>query len=197
MTIISEGDLVLFYLDARKNWLLRVEAGKSFHLHRGILNFDDIIGKEFGSFIKTSLGTQIAALYPLPRDLALKMGRQTNIVYPKDTGLILLLTGIGPGSIVVEAGTGSGALTSVLGYYVRPNGHVYSYEIREDFIPEAQKNLGKAGVEDLVTIKNQDILSGIEEKNVNAIVLDMATPWEVVPIAYEALCGGAVFTSFS
>lgn len=197
MTVISEGDLVLFYLDARKNWLLRVEAGKPFHLHRGILNFDDIIGKEYGSFVKTSLGTQISALHPLPRDLALKMGRQTNIVYPKDTGLILLLTGIGPGSIVVEAGTGSGALTSLLAFHVRPNGHVYSYEIREDFISAAQKNLEKAGVENVATIKHQDIIDGIEEKELDAVVLDMATPWEVVPTAYDALKGGAVLVSFS
>lgn len=197
MTVISEGDFVLFYLDARKNWLLRVKTGESFHLHRGILKFDDIIGKEYGSFVRTSLGTQIAALLPLPRDLALKMGRQTNIVYPKDTGLILLLTGIGPGSIIVEAGTGSGALASLLGYYVRPNGHVYSYEIREDFIHVAQKNLVKAGVENVVTIKHQDILVGIEEQEVNAVVLDLATPWEVVPTAYEALSGGAVLASFS
>ncbi|MFX1563658.1 MAG: tRNA (adenine-N1)-methyltransferase [Promethearchaeota archaeon] len=197
MTVISEGDLVLFYLDARKNWLLRVEVGKSFHLHRGILNYDDIIGKEYGSFARTSLGTQISALPPLPRDLALKMGRQTNIVYPKDTGLILLLTGIGPGSKIVEAGTGSGALTSLLGYHVRPNGHVYSYEIREDFINAAQRNLEKANVEDVVTIKHQDILDGIEEQELDAVVLDMATPWDVVPTAYEALKGGAVLVSFS
>jgi tRNA (adenine57-N1/adenine58-N1)-methyltransferase len=197
LTVINEGDFVLFYLDGRKNWLLRVEAGKSFHLHRGIINFDDIIGKEYGSFVKTSLGTQIAALSPLPRDLALKMGRQTNIVYAKDAGHILLLTGIGPGSIVVEAGTGSGALTSLLGYHVGPNGHVYSYEIREDFFHIAQKNIAKSGVENLITIKNKDILTGIDEQNVNAVVLDMATPWEVVPIAFEVLCGGAVFASFS
>jgi tRNA (adenine57-N1/adenine58-N1)-methyltransferase len=194
---IRDGDYVLFYLDSRKNWLLQVKAGGTFHLHRGFLKFDDIIGKKYGCFVATSLGAQIAALPPLPRDLAVKMGRQTNIVYPKDAGLILLLSGIGPGSIVVEAGTGSGALASLLGYHVRPKGHVYSYEIREDFAKGAQKNLAKVGLEDVVTIKNRDVLTGIEERQVDAIVLDMATPWEVVPLAYDALRGGAVFISFS
>jgi tRNA (adenine57-N1/adenine58-N1)-methyltransferase len=197
MSVIREGDQVLFYLEPGKTWLLRVEAGKSFHLHRGIIQFDDIIGRKYGSFVATSLGKQIAALPPLPRDLALKMGRQTNIIYPKDAGLILLLTGIGPGSTVVEAGTGSGALTSILGYHVQPKGHIYSYEIREDFSETARKNIARVGLEKVVTIKQQDILEGIDEQEVDAVVLDMATPWSVVPLAYEALRGGAVFVSFS
>ena len=197
MTKISDGDTVLFYLDSRRHWLLRVEAGKSFHLHRGILNFDTVIGQPYGSLISTSLGTYVAVLPPLPRDRAIKMGRQTNIVYPKDAGLILLLAGIGSGSKVVEAGTGSGALASILGYHVAPTGHVFSYEIREDFAKEAQKNLVKAGLTNFITIKHQDILAGIDETEVNAVVLDMAVPWDVVPLAYDALRGGGVVVSFS
>jgi tRNA (adenine57-N1/adenine58-N1)-methyltransferase len=174
-----------------------VEAGKSFHLHRGIVDFDKVIGQPFGSLISTSLGVPVVALPPLPRDRALKMGRQTNIVYPKDAGLILLLTGIGPGSLVVEAGTGSGALASLLGYHVAPNGHIFSYEIRADFAKEAQKNIEKAGLTDVITIKQQDILEGIEQTDIHAVVLDMAVPWAVIPLAYNALRGGGVVVSFS
>lgn len=197
MTVIRDGDSVLFYLDSRRNWLLRVEAGKSFHLHRGILQFDDVIGQKYGSLIATSLGVRVAALPPLPRDRAIKMGRQTNIVYPKDAGLILLLAGIGPGSVVVEAGTGSGALSSILGYHVAPTGRIYSYEVREDFAEKALKKLTKAGLEGVVMVKHQDVLAGIIEKNVDAVVLDLAVPWEVVPHAYSALRGGCVLVSFS
>jgi len=197
LATIRDGDQVLFYLDTRRHWLLRVEAGKSFHLHRGILKFDDVIGQPFGSLTKTSLGVHVSALKPLPRDQAVKMGRQTNIVYPKDAGLILLLAGIGPGSVVVEAGTGSGALTSILGHHVAPSGRVISYEVREDFAKEAQKNIAKIGLDDIVTIKQQDVLAGINETEVGAVVLDMAVPWDVVPLAYEALYGGGVLVSFS
>ena len=197
LTTIRDGDQVFFYLDPRRHWLRRVEAGKSFHLHRGILNFDQVIGQSFGSLIPTSLGVFIAALPPLPRDRAVKMGRQTNIVYPKDAGLILLLAGIGPGSVVVEAGTGSGALASILAYHVAPTGRVFSYEVREDFAKEAQKNLEKVGLTDIITIKQQDILKGIKESDVDAVVLDLAVPWDVVPLAYDALRGGGVLTSFS
>jgi len=188
---------VLLYLEPGKTWLVRVESGGTFHTHRGILSFDDLIGREYGSFTPTSLGYQMAALYPLPRDFAVKAGRHTNIVYPKDAGLIIMLAGVGPGSIVVEAGTGSGALATILGYLVRPDGHVFSYEVREDFAKAARKNLAKAGLEGVVTVKNQDLLEGIEEREVDAVILDMATPWEAVPHAYTALKGGGVFVSFS
>jgi len=197
LPVIREGDYVLLYLEPGKTWLVKVERGGSFHTHRGLLNFDDLIGREYGSFTPTSLGYQIAAFPPLPKDFAVKAGRHTNIVYPKDAGLIILLAGVGPGSIVVEAGTGSGALATILGYLVRPNGHVHSYEIREDFAKTARKNLAKAGLEDVVTVKNQDLLEGIEEQDVDAVILDMATPWEAVPHAYNALRGGGVFVSFS
>jgi tRNA (adenine57-N1/adenine58-N1)-methyltransferase len=85
----------------------------------------------------------------------------------------------------------------LLGYHVAPEGHVFSYEIREDFAKVARKNLIKAGLKELVTVKQKDILEGITETNVDALVLDMAVPWEVVPIAYTALKGGGVLTSFS
>ena len=187
----------MFFLDARRTWLLRVEKGKSFHLHRGILNFDNVIGQRYGSLIPTSKNVFVAALPSLPRDRAVKLGRNTNIIYPKDAGLIILLAGIGPGSRVVEAGTGSGALTSLLGFFVSPHGHIYSYEIREDFAEMAKKNLGKMNLIKTVSVKHQDILGGIDEEDVDAVVLDLAVPWEVVPHAYQALHGGGVFVSFS
>jgi tRNA (adenine57-N1/adenine58-N1)-methyltransferase len=197
MSVIQDGDQVLFYLDARRTWLLRVEAGKSFHLHRGILRFDDVIGQRYGSLIPTSKKVYVAALPSLPRDRAIKLGRSTNIVYPKDAGLIIVLAGIGPGSRVVEAGTGSGALTSLLGYHVAQTGAVYSYEIREDFAQAAEKSLEKMGLAGVVQIKQQDVLNGIDEKDVDAVVLDLAVPWDVVPHAYTAMRGGGVIVSFS
>ena len=163
----------------------------------GILRFDDVIGKRYGSLIATSKNVFVAALPSLPRDRAVKLGRKTNIVYPKDAGLILMLAGIGPGSKVVEAGTGSGALTSLLGYHVSPNGTVYSYEIREDFANAAKQNLEKMGLTGVIQVKQRDILEGIKEQDVDAVVLDLAVPWDVVPHAYSAMRGGGVLVSFS
>ena len=126
-----------------------------------------------------------------------KSFRKTQIIYPKDIALIVLYSGIGPGSRVVEAGTGTGALTSALAHYVKPNGKVYSYEIRQEFIETAKKNIERAGLADFVELKHKDITQGIEERNVDAVILDLATPWLVVPHAHKALKPSGSFVSFS
>ena len=192
-----EGDHVLLYLSQRKTYLVKVEAGKTFHTHKGFIKIDDLIGKEYGSAVLSSLDVQFIALKPLLRDYIMKAVRRTQITYPKDIALIIMFSGIGPGSRVVEAGTGTGALTTALAHYVKPDGHVYSYEVRKEFLETAEKNIKRAGLMDYVTLKNKDITAGIDENGIDAVILDMATPWLVVPYAYKALkpCGTVV--SFS
>ena len=194
---IGEGDYILLYLSQRKTYLVKVEAGKSFHTHKGFIKFDDLIGKEYGSKVSSSLGIEFVALKPLLCDYIMKSARQTQITYPKDIALIVMFSGLGSGSRVVEAGTGTGALTTALAHYVKPNGNVYSYEIREEFIKTAEKNLKRAGLIDVVELKNKDVTAGIEETDVDAVILDLATPWLVVPYAYTALKSCGTIVSFS
>jgi tRNA (adenine57-N1/adenine58-N1)-methyltransferase len=195
--LIQEGSQVLLFLDHRRTYLVKVESGKSFHTHKGFIRFDDLIGREYGSKVLSSIGVEFVALKPLLRDFIMKSARQTQITYPKDIALIIMFSGIGPGSRVVEAGTGTGALTTALAHYVKPDGKVYSYEIREEFLRTAEKNLRRAGLADFVELKNSDVTAGIDERDVDAVVLDLATPWLVIPHAYNALkpCGTVV--SFS
>jgi len=177
--------------------MVKVEKGKTFHTHKGFIKFDDLIGKEYGSRVLSSLGVEFVALKPLLRDYIMKSVRKTQITYPKDTALIVMFSGIGPGSRVVEAGTGTGALTTALAHYVKPHGKVYSYEIREEFLKTAKKNLKRAGLIDLVELKNKDVTAGIDEIDVDTIILDLATPWLVVPHAYTALRPCGTLVSFS
>lgn len=194
---IAEGDYILLGLGPRKTYLVKVEMGKSFHTHKGFVKFDDLIGKEYGSIIRSSLGFEFAALKPLLRDYVMKCARQTQIMYPKDIALIVMFSGIGPGSHVVEAGTGTGALTTALAHYVRPEGRIYSYEIREEFQKTAEKNLHRAGLRDFVELKNKDVTTGIDEKDVDAVILDLAVPWLVISHAYAALKPSGTVVSFS
>lgn len=196
-TKIAEGDFILLYLKQRKDYLIRVEAGKTFHTHKGFIKFDDVIGKPYGTRIVSSLGHEFVALKPQLRDYVMKSARQTQINYPKDIALIILFSDIGPGSRVVEAGTGTGAMTTAIANYVRPNGKIYSYEIREEFQKVAEKNLKRAFLFDYVELKNKDITQGIEETDVDAVILDMATPWLVVPHAYSTLKPSGTLVSFS
>ncbi len=194
---INEGDSVLLYLDRKRTYLIKVEKGKNFHTHKGFVQLDDLIGKEYGTRIKSSMEVEFIALKPTLRDYVFKMQRKTQISYPKDMALILMFSGVGSGSLVVEAGTGTGALTSALAFHVKPTGHVHSYEVRREFVELALKNLQRAGVSEYVTVKNRDITQGIDEKEVDAVVLDMATPWLVISHAYSALKGSGAIVSFS
>ena len=194
---IKAGDYALLYLDDKRKWLVKVEEGKEFHTHKGIVNLSEAIDKLWGSTIESTMGVKFVLLRPALSDIVVNVARNTNIIYPKDAGLILLHTQIGPGSLVVESGTGSGAFTTVLAYHVRPTGHVYTYEIRKEFIKTARKNIERLGLSEFVTFKNMDICKGIEEENIDAVVLDMATPWKVVEHAYKALKSGGFFVSYS
>ena len=194
---IREGEDVLLYLDRKRTYLVRVEKGKSLHTHKGFIQLDDLVGKEYGTRITSSMGVEFVALKPTLRDYVFKMQRKTQISYPKDIALILMFSGVGPGSRVVEAGTGTGALTSALAFYVKPGGRVYSYEIRREFMDVALRNLKRVGVSEHVDLKNKDITEGIDEEEVDAVILDMATPWLVVPHAYSTLKGSGILVSFS
>ncbi|TRO47506.1 tRNA (adenine-N1)-methyltransferase, partial [Candidatus Bathyarchaeota archaeon] len=194
---ISEGDYVLLCLDTRRTYMLKVETGKTFHTHKGYVNLDELIGKEFGVAFQSSLGIVFTALKPTLEDYVMKSSRKTQITYPKDIALIVMFSGIGPGSRVVESGTGTGALTTALAHYVKPNGKVYTYEYREEFQKNAEKNLKRTKLLDFVELKSGDVTAGIEECDLDAVILDLAVPWLVVPHAYAALKPSGTIVSFS
>jgi tRNA (adenine57-N1/adenine58-N1)-methyltransferase len=194
---IIEGDYVLLCLDTRRTYMLKVEAEKTFHTHKGYVKLDELIGKEFGVAFQSSLGIDFTALKPTLEDYIMKSSRKTQITYPKDIALIVMFSGIGPGSRVVESGTGTGALTTALAHYVKPDGRVYTYEYREEFQKNAEKNLKRTNLLDYVELKSGDVTAGIEERNVDAVILDLAVPWLVVPHACEALKPSGTIVSFS
>jgi tRNA (adenine57-N1/adenine58-N1)-methyltransferase len=196
--LIHDGDYALIVLDEKRRWIVKVETGGQLHTHRGIVKHDDILGKEFGVPVRSTGNKEFLVFKPILPDFALlKIARSTQIVYPKDSAMILTYCGIGPGSRIVEAGTGSASLTVTLANSVRPNGFVYSYELRNEFIDRARRNLELCGVSEWVEIKNRDVTKGIEENNVDAVILDLATPWLVVPHAWEALRGSGIISSYS
>ena len=188
---------MLLYLDRRRTYLVQVGKEKSFHTHKGFIQLGELIGQEYGTRLTSSMNVEFVALKPILRDHIFKGLRKTQITYPKDIALIVMFSAIGPGSHIVEAGTGTGALTTALAFYVKPEGRVYSYEVRQEFMKTASRNLERAGVSDFVELKNKDVTEGIDERDVDAVILDLATPWLVVSHAYSALKGSGILVSFS
>ena len=193
---ISAGDDVLLFFDGR-TYLIKARRGEQFHTHKGFIQIDDILEKRYGDQISTNLGYSFYLFKPTIYDYSMKSSRTTQIIYLKDAALIVAYSGVGPGSRIIEAGTGSGALTIALAHYVKPEGRVYSYDVKAGFQAKALRNLVRAGVDEYAELKVGDATEGFVEKGVDAVVLDLATPWLVVPKAYEALRGGGRFVSFS
>lgn len=176
---------------------MKAVKGKRLETHLGYLEFDGLLEREYGSRLETSRGEMLWALKPSIHDFVMKSERKTQIVYPKDLGLMAVRTGISPGFKVVEAGTGSGVLTMFLANLVRPSGHIYSYETREEFIPVARRNLERAGLLEYVTIENADAKQGLDVRDMDAAFIDVGDPWTLVSPMGEALKGGAPLAAIS
>jgi len=193
VSVARENDLVFLMGRDWKSFIVRLQPGAELQTHRGVIRHDDLIDQPLGREVQSHLGYPFLVLEPSTHDLILDLKRTTQIMYPKDIGYILLRMNVGPGSRVVEAGTGSGGLTLALARAVMPTGRVYSYEVRPDVLNLAAKNLEKLGLRSFVELKERDIEEGFDEVDVDALFLDLRNPWEYLTQAHMALKSGGFF----
>jgi tRNA (adenine57-N1/adenine58-N1)-methyltransferase catalytic subunit len=192
-SIAQPGDLVQLVSPSNKIFIFRLLPGGEFHTHRGVVYFDELIGKAWGSEVFSHTGSAYFLLQPCLSDLLKETRRNTQIMYPKDIGYLLVKMGIGPGVKVLEAGTGSGALTTALAWAVGPSGQVFSYEVRPEMQNLARKNLEKLGLHDRVAFKLRNIEEGFDEVNVDALFLDVQNAYDYLAQARQALKLGGYF----
>lgn len=195
---IKTGDLVFIYLDTKRQYLVQISEDMTLSSDLGNMALNEIIGKPFGCTGETHLGSNYYCLKPSTADLMFKVKRKTTIVYPKDLGYLLVETTVGPGSYVIDVGTGSGALTMALAKLVAPDGMVFSYERREEFLENAKRNVERAGYEKNVEFYCRDVvLDGFNKHAVDAVFLDVPEPWGIIPNAADVLKGGHHLVSWS
>ena len=192
MRLTQNGDLAMLLLDQTKRMILRLEEGKLLQTHKGMIQHDDIIGIPWGSEILSHLGITFTIVDPSLRDVLLEIRRKTQIIFPKDIGYILLRLSVAPGKRVVEAGSGSGALTTAFAWMVGSTGKVISYERREDMLDLAKENLNLIGLADRVEFHLADIYEGIEEDDVDAFFLDLPFPQKYLGTVKNTLVNGGV-----
>jgi tRNA (adenine57-N1/adenine58-N1)-methyltransferase len=187
------GDLVQLVGLSHKNFIIQLREGGVLETHRGILAHDELIGKAWGSQVFSHLGNPFFLLQPALSDLITTTRRNTQILYPKDIGFILVSMGIGPGQHVLEAGTGSGAMTIALAHAVGPRGHVTTYEVREEMLNLARKNIARLGMQERVTFKHANIESGFDERDIIAIFMDVPNPENYMSQVKKSLVSGGFF----
>ncbi len=193
----AAGDPVLLIDRKQRSYLIWLTAGASYDLRGGRISHDHLIGLSEGSTVETSRGEPLLVLRPTLADYVLAMPRGAQVIYPKDLATILLLADIYPGATVVEAGTGSGALTMALVRAVGPQGRVYSYEVRDEFLRGAARNIARyLGETPTLTLRLHDIATGIPDGPADRVVLDLPEPWRVVPAAIAAMRPGGVLLAY-
>ncbi|HEX9029934.1 MAG TPA: tRNA (adenine-N1)-methyltransferase [Anaerolineales bacterium] len=194
-TVAQPGDLAQLVTPNNKTFIVRLAPGGKLQTHRGILRYDDLIGLPWGSQVFSHKGSSFFLLQPSLSDVLRETRRNTQIMYPKEIGFLLVTMGIGPGVHVLEAGTGSGSLTTALAWAVGPQGHVTSYEIRAETQALARKNLEGLGLAERVTFKVRDVAEGFDERGVDALFLDLHNPYDYIQQVRQALKTGGHFGS--
>jgi tRNA (adenine57-N1/adenine58-N1)-methyltransferase catalytic subunit len=192
------GERALLVDRRGRRYLITLRAGERFHFHQGFLDHDAIIGSAEGIRLQASSGAHLIAYRPSLADYILKMPRGAQVIYPKDVGYILVEADVYPGATVLEAGTGSGALTLALTRAVGERGKVVSCELREDFAARARANiesfLGK--IPDQLDLRVADVTEIEIDGSVDRVVLDLPEPWRALPAAMRAMRPGAIFCAY-
>jgi tRNA (adenine57-N1/adenine58-N1)-methyltransferase len=196
---IEVGERVLLQDGKGRRYLVTLQAGATFHTHRGRLAHDELIGRPEGEVVSTDLGQRLLLLRPTLADWVVKMPRGAQVIYPRTIALMVMAADVRPGMTVLEAGAGSGALSIALIQILMPGGRLVSFEIRPEFAGQARRNVeawfGKLPGE--WDLREGDVLAGLDEVGtVDRILLDLLEPWLVVPGAVDALAPGGVLVAF-
>ncbi|MEY2817730.1 MAG: hypothetical protein RL275_1193 [Chloroflexota bacterium] len=188
-----EGDLAQLVGLTHKHFIFILQPGGDFQSHRGVIKHDDLIGKPWGSQVFSHTGAPFFLLQPSMSDILNELPRNTQILYPKDIGYILIQMGISEGQTVLEAGTGSGSMTIAMATAVGPNGRIVSYEKTPDTQNLAKKNLQRIGLASRVDFKLRDIQEGFDETEADAFFLDVQNPYDYIQQVRATLKPGGFF----
>lgn len=207
--IVQEGDVVILYLTVSQIYSVKaelktlnkkgIEVDNVFQTAYGALKCGDLIGKKYGSKITLSKGWGYI-FQPNPELWTLTLPHRTQIIYTPDISMITLQLELSPGSIVIESGTGSGSLSHALIRFVKPHGHLYTFDFHKARVETVCKEFKEHGLSSYVTVNHRDVCAnGFGDDlngKANAVFLDLPHPWLAIPHAVKAFKneGGRICT---
>jgi tRNA (adenine57-N1/adenine58-N1)-methyltransferase len=193
---LKEHDAVLFIDRKARRYLKLLRPGQKIII-RGEIRSEDLYGLEEGSRVKLSSGETFLVLRPTYADLIPHLPRSAQVIYPKDTGPLLVWGDVYPGATVIEGGVGAGAFTIALLRAVGPQGRVISYELREDFAIRARRNVADfLGEVPQWELKLRDLYDGFDEIGVDRLFIDLPEPGRALRVVARALRPGGVFVAY-
>ena len=195
--LLAAGDQVLLVDNRGRRYMVILAEGGEFHSHAGVTPHALFIGQPEGTQGRSSHGATVRAVRPTLSDFVLKMPRGAQVIYPKDLGPLLMIADISPGVRVLESGIGSGALSMTM---LRAGADIVGYELRADFASRAQKNVVEflgSGVTDRYRVEERDCYDGIDETDLDRVVLDLPEPWRVVKHAEQAMHPGGILVAYT
>ena len=201
---ICKGDIVIIHQNSQSMQAIKVETklenkhGKMVdYCHQtryGSFRVASLIGKKYGSVLELKSGF-VNLLHPSPELWTLSLPHRTQILYSADISLAIFNLELRPGSVVCEAGTGSGSMSHSILRTIAPNGKLHTFDFHHKRVETARKEFREHGFdEDIVSISHRDVCSdgfGLEG-TVDAVFLDLPKPWEAVihtPKAFKSTGG--------
>lgn len=196
---VENGDTLVVFLGFDNLLTFQVDRSKTHQTKYGALHHKDVIGLRYGSKVQCSRGW-VYILHPTPELWTVTLPHRTQIIYSTDIAMVTFQLDLKPGSIVVEAGTGSGSLSHAILRTIFPTGHLHTFDFHKQRANKAREEFKEHGLEANVTVKHRDVCStGFDLTGIaDAVFLDLPSPWEALPFAKTALkkSGGRV-CSFS
>ncbi|MDD1770076.1 MAG: tRNA (adenine-N1)-methyltransferase [Methanomassiliicoccales archaeon] len=189
------GELVYLLDDRGKRHFLRIGQGMVKVPGLGVFDSSRLLDVGEGTRIEVA-GSGFVVLRPKAIELMESLERGAQVIMPKDAATIVFKLGIGAGETVIEAGVGSGSLTTALLFAVGPSGKVISIEVRGDHAEKASRNVERTGLADRWRLIVADARQAEVEPTADCLVMDLPAPWEALDNLGSRLRGGGRLCSY-
>jgi tRNA (adenine57-N1/adenine58-N1)-methyltransferase len=180
----------------QKGWkkIFQFNSKQKIQLQGGYISPEDILNSEEGNVLTASDGLKYHIFKPSIHDYIMYgIKRHTQIVYPKESGYIVLKLDIRSGKVIGEAGSGSGSLTLILSEMVGKEGKIITFEINTDFMNNAKKNIERFSKLQNITFVNDDFANSDYTVFFDSFFMDLKEPWFYFEKVNKALKSGGNF----